>query len=176
MQPLDELVIPEFKNYVVKPNHPACAIIDGTRLMVEILGGLESASSEFAGSYRSSKLIIDGKYALVFRYKRETDEKYHPACSVGFNLTEEGGVHIRHFQGSKDKRVAFRFSSSFETPEYLLKVLEESFMKKGIPVTVERFPDGLEGAADVHRANMKYERLRSLVEGLSRKYASKPRV
>lgn len=59
-------------------------------------------------------------------------------------MTQTGGIHIRQFQGSNDKKVAFRFNSSFKIEDYLVKILEESFVKKGIPVTVERFPTGIE--------------------------------
>lgn len=51
-----------------------------------------------------------------------------------------------------------------------MKLLEESFMKKGIPVTVEKFPEGMEGAADAHETNQKYSDLRMAVSTLNSKY------
>lgn len=80
----------------------------------------------------------------MFRYKREKDGKYHPACSMSFRVSDSGCIHVCQIQGSNDKKIAFRFHSSFDIHSYLIKVLEESFIKKGIPVTVERFPTGIE--------------------------------
>lgn len=59
MKATQHLVIPEFKNYITKPNNPTCVIIDSTRLLVEILGGLHPAPAEFQDSDYASKLLIE---------------------------------------------------------------------------------------------------------------------
>lgn len=129
MQPLDHLYIPDFKEYIVTPHNKTCSVIDSTRLMVEILWWLRMASHEFSDSTFSSKMLLDGKYALVVRYKREKDGKYRPTCTLWFDA-DANWVHIRQIQWSNDKSIAFRFHSSFNSTAFLLKLIEESFIKK----------------------------------------------
>lgn len=172
MRPFDYLHIPDFKEYISAPHNPTCPMIDSTRLMVEILGGLQPASGEFADSTFSRKMLLDGGYALVIRYMREKDGKYRPTCTIGFD-TNESGVHIRQIQGSNDKNVAFRFHSSFNSTAFFLKLIEESFIKKGIPVTTEKFPQGLENASYASRASERYTAFRNGIEGLKMKYQPK---
>ncbi|MBX9809930.1 hypothetical protein K2X92_06070 [Candidatus Gracilibacteria bacterium] len=169
MNIFEHLVIPDFKEYIQKPHSPTCPIIDCTRLMVEILGASRSAGTEFNQSTYSNKMLIDGSIALVIRYQREKDNTYRPACTISFNQTPEG-IHIQQIQGSNDKSVAFRFHSSFNTTGYLLKLIEESFIKKGILVNMELFPCGLENASYASRASQRYEVFRSGIEGLKTKY------
>ncbi len=170
MQPLDHLHIPNFKEFVVVPHNKTCPVIDSTRLMVEILWWLHPASGEFWDSTFSSKMLLDGKYALVVRYKREKDGKYRPACTIWFDADEDG-VHIRQIQWSNDKNVAFRFHSSFNTTAFLLKLIEESFIKKGIPVHTDIFPKWLENASYSSKASERYMIFRSGIEWLKKKYA-----
>jgi len=171
--PYENLVLPDFSNFITQPKNSTCIKIDSTRLMVEILGGMDQGPHhEFNQSDRSSKMLIEGQYVLVFRYRRETDGTYRPTCSIGLDTLPGGGIHIRQFQGSNDKRVSFRFSSSFKTQEYLLKLLEESFIKKGIPVTVEHNPTGIEGASDVDQALSKYRKLSEGIAILNAKHGT----
>ena len=67
--------------------------------------------------------------ALVVRYQRESDGRYHPACVFSFEPHEDG-LRVVQIQGSKDKSTAFRFGSSFNTSGFFLKFVEESFLKK----------------------------------------------
>jgi hypothetical protein len=169
MKPIEHISIPEFSEFIVTPNNPACDIIDSTRIMVEILWWLSHAWDEIEGSTFSNRLILDGQYALVVRYKREKDGQYRPACTLSFDV-HENGVRIQQIQWSKDKKVGFRFNSSFHTSGFLLRIIEESFIKKWIPVTVEQFPKWLENAAYGSRAMSRYDSFRAGVEWLQRKY------
>ncbi len=172
MQPLDHLHIPDFREFVVAPHNKTCPIIDSTRLIVEILWWLHTASGEFGDSTFSSKMLLDGQYALVVRYQREKDGKYRPACTIWFDA-DENGVHITQIQGSNDKNVAFRFHSSFNTTAFLLKLIEESFIKKWIPVTTELFPNWLENVSYSSKASERYNIFWSGIEWLKTKYAIK---
>lgn len=174
MRLLDSLEIPEFSEYIVPPNNDSCLVIDSTRLMIEILGWLNPASGEFSDSTYSRKLDIDGDIALVIRYKRERDNTYRPAYSIGFTHIE-WGLHIQQLQWSNEKSVAFRFHSSFNTPAFLLKLIEESFIRKWILVTTELFPSGLENASYASRASERYRVFRSGVEWLKMKYENQNR-
>lgn len=169
MRLFDTLHIPDFQEFIVIPRDSTCTIIDSTRLMVEILGWLSSASNEFGDSTFSSKMLIDGKYAIVVRYQRERDNTYRPTCTIWFDA-DEHGVHIRQIQWSNDKNIAFRFHSSFNTTAFFLEVIEESFIKKGIPVHAEPFPDWLENASNSSRASERYAIFRSAIEWLKTKY------
>lgn len=142
--PFNALEIPKFNDFLTKPNQPMCRVIDSTRLMVEVLGGMKPASAEFNGSEFSSSLLLDGEMALVVRYKREKDGKYRPACTISFDATEDGGIHIKQIQGSNDKKIAYRFHASFNTIDFFVELIKTSFITKGIPVTVEEIPNGLE--------------------------------
>lgn len=169
MRLFDTLHIPEFHEFIVQPYNSTCPIIDSTRLMVEILWWLHVASGEFWDSYFSSKMLLDGNYAIVVRYRREKDSIYRPTCAIGFDA-DESGVHIRQIQWSNDKHVAFRFHSSFNTPAFFLKVIEESFIKKWISVTVEPFPKWLEDVSYASKSRERYQILWSAVEGIRKKY------
>lgn len=172
LTPLDFLETPDFKEFVSTPNNPTCPIIDSTRLMVEVLWGLQSAPGEFADSEFSNKMLLDGDFALVVRYRREKDWKYRPACAISFDVVHNW-VHIKQIQGSNDKNVAFRFHSSFNTTAFFLKLIEESFIKKWIPVTVEKFPNGMENASYASKARERYMLFYNAIEWVKNKYARK---
>lgn len=169
MKPIEHISIPEFSEFVVPPRNPTCNIIESSRLMVEILWWLHHAGYEFGESTFSNKLILDGDFALVVRYKREKDNTYRPTCTLSFSW-DEYGVHIRQIQWSNDKNVAFRFHSSFDAPNFLLRTIEESFIKKWIPVTMERFPKWLEDAAYGSKSSERYEAFRAGIEWLQEKH------
>lgn len=169
MRILDHLEIPDFHEFITTPNNSSCVIIHSTRLMVEVLWWLQPANAEFGQSTFNTKLILDGSLSLVIRYKREKDEKYHPACVLSFNENNQG-IHINHIQWSSDKSVAFRFHSSFNSPAFFLRLIEKSFIEKGIPVTVEKFPTGIEGASYSSRTSERYNIFWSAIEGLKKKY------
>ena len=132
--PVSELVLPDFevKEFRLTPNNPICKVIDTTRLMVEVLWGMESAGTEIRDSDFSHKVLIDGQYALVMRYKREKDGTYRPACVLSFDEDEGGNITLNQLQWSHDKHIWYRFHSSFNQVGYFVKLIEESFIKKGI--------------------------------------------
>lgn len=170
MNSLDNLVIPEFKECDLNPRNKFCLTIDTTRLLVEVLWWLDFSSEEFLNSSYSNKIILEWKYSLVIRYKRETDWKYHPACVLSFDEDEKWNININNFSGSKDKRVAYRFFSSFDSIKYFIKLIEESFLKKWIYVWIEDFPTWIEGASYSSNAHSNYELLRKTIKSLNFKY------
>ena len=170
MNPLDHIDIPDFKEFIRIPSNELCQIIDATRLKVEILWWMKHASVEFEKSSYSNKVIIDGGFAFVMRYKREWDNTYRPACSIGYDVDDAGRIVINQVQGSKDGHIAFRVHSSFNTSAYILKLLEESFLKKGIPVYMKPFPTGMEYASHASKSIERYRVLQSALIGLNTKY------
>lgn len=170
MSLVENLQIPEFNEFKLKPNNTLCTAIDSTRLMVEILWWLTKAPGEFGESEYSSKILIDWEYAIVIRYKREKDGKYHPACTLSFDEDESWNVVINQIQWSKDKHIAFRFHSSFNNLAFYMKMMEETFSKRGIYVYVKDIPDWLEWASYSSKAYNSYNILRTAIIGLNRKY------
>ena len=168
-EPFAHLTIPDFQEFIQKPKDPTCPIIESTRIMVEVLGWNQNAESEFALSSFSEKLLLGGEFALVIRYRRKKDGVSRPTCTLSFRV-ESDWLHISQFQGSNDKRVAFRFHSSFNSLAFFLRVMELSYIRRGIPVTVDPFPAWLENAAYGSRASEKYAILRSALEWLNHKY------
>ncbi|OIP53234.1 hypothetical protein AUK10_02635 [Candidatus Gracilibacteria bacterium CG2_30_37_12] len=90
---------------------------------------------------------------------------------MGYDVDNSGAICINQIQGSRDKTVAFRFHSSFQINTFLLKLLEESFLKKGVPVYMEKIPHGIENASYASKAMSRYEIFRSGLIGLNRKYS-----
>lgn len=176
MKPFPQIVIPEFdkEDFNRTPNSPVCKAIETTRLLVEILGWLQSAQWEFNESEYSSKIQLDGDYALVVRYKREKDNKYHPACALSFDQDNAGNICINQVQWSKDKHSAFRFHSSFNHLEFYIQLIEETFIKNGIYVSVKDLPDGIEWASYSSKAHRSYEILQTAIIGLNSKYGVTP--
>lgn len=172
MKNINNIVIPDFnsKEFKLTPKNPFCEIIDSTRLIVEVLWWLKQASWEFSDSELSSKLLIDGQYALVIRYKREKDWKYHPACTLSFDEDENWNISLNQLQWSKDKHIAFRFHSSFNHISFYLKLIEESFSKRWVFVYVKNIPEWLEWASYSSNAFSSYNILRTWIIWLNKKY------
>ena len=169
LTPLDYIEIPNFQDFIMKPKNPTCLIIESTILIVEVLWWIESASWEFSDSGFSHKMLIEGDFALVIRYRREKDNTYRPTCVISFD-TKDDGIYIRQIQGSNDKNVAFRFHSSFNTTAFFLKVIEDSFLKKWIPVKVESFPTWIENASYASQARERYNLFALVVRDMCYKY------
>jgi hypothetical protein len=170
MNKLDHISIPEFSNFKQTPNNHLCKVIDTTRLMVEILWWLERSNDEFSESTYSSKLLLDWKYSLVIRYKREKDNKFHPAVTLSFDVDENENICIDQFQWSNDKHISFRFFSSFDSINFYLKLIEESFSKKWIYTYVKNIPDWLENASYASNAWKNYKKLTEWIKSLNDKY------
>lgn len=165
-RPLEDLEIPEFKEFVRVPNNPTCPVIDSTRLMVEILWWLERSELEFDHSTLSSKITLWWAISLVLRYKYEKDRQYRPVCVISFDA-RNGGIHIRQMQWSNDKKVSYRFHASFDTVWYYLKLLEQSFIRKWIPITFENQSEWLERGSHASQAEGRYKLLKESVQALS---------
>lgn len=153
-----DITVPSFNEFIRRPNESFCAKIDANRLLVEMIGGAGS----FMDSTFSSKMLLWGQYSLVMRYRREKDEKYRPTCALSLDFDEDR-VLVTQLQGSNDKTVAYRFASSFDSVWYFALLLEEAFIKKGIPVEVEKFPEGIEWAGYNSTAISKYQQLWQLL-------------
>jgi hypothetical protein len=140
--------------------------------MVEVLWGLKENKEEFKLSHFSEKLLLDWKYSLVIRYKREKDNKYYVAWTLSF-IFEKNKIIIMQLQWSKDKRIWFRVNSSFSNVNFYLKVLEESFSKKWFFIEVEKFPNWIEDKSISSRADYNYDLLRKWINVLNNKYFKK---
>jgi hypothetical protein len=168
--------VPKFENYIRAPYHwEVCKKIDATRLLVEILWWLKPASEEFKDSDLSSKLSLDWQHSLVIRYKREKDWKYYPVCALSFDVNKNG-IIINQLQWSTEKKVAYRFSTYFNTVSFYLKLIEESFSSKWIFVSVVSIPKWTEEFCSELGAMKKYERLRMWIEELNKKYWLKENI
>lgn len=170
MNHINNLTIPEFDNFKLTPKNNMCQAIDTTRLMVEILWGIQRAQSEVDQSEYSSKVLIDGDFSLVMRYKREKDGSYRPACTLSFDQDTEGNIFINQLQWTKDKHIWFRFHSSFKHIEYFIKLIEESFIKKWIYVEVKQRPDWIESSSYSSQAFWNYNILRETIKRLNSEY------
>ena len=164
-----ELKIPDFRNFLTNPHNPCCKIIDSTRLLVEIAGGIYHAEWEFSGGTYWNSLIIDGKYALIIHYKRESSNIYTPTCVLSWDTTDDG-IILKQLQWSRNKSVAYRFHSTFQSVPFFLWVLEQSFFQKGIPVKLEQFPTWVENWAHNSRAFSRYEQMAEWLRILHEKY------
>jgi len=170
MNHINNIKFPELKNYLQKPNDPTCKIIDSTRLMIEILWWINTSSYEFNLSDGWEKILLDWKYAMIFRYKRETDEIYYPSFIFSFDIDDYGNICIKQIQWTKQRKVAYRYSSSFDSIKYITDMIEENFSKNWVYVYVNRFQSGLEDAWNTCRAFWSYERLDKEIRLLNFKY------
>lgn len=173
MNKINDIIIPDFnsREFKLTPKNSLCQAIDSTRLMVEILWWLEKAQSEVNQSEYSSKLLIDGDFSLVMRYKREKDGTFRPACILSFDQDNAWNIIINQLQWTKDKHIWFRFHSSFKHIEYFIKLIEESFIKKWIYVEVKNIPEWLEWASYSSKAFSSYNILRESIKRLNREYS-----
>lgn len=172
MRKINNISIPDFnsREFKLTPKNSLCQVIDSTRLIVEVLWWLKRAPREFWESEFSSKLLIDGQYALVVRYKREKDWTYRPACTLSFDEDDDWNICLNQLQWSKDKHIAFRFHSSFNHISFFLKLIEESFSKKWVFVYVKEVPEWLEWASYSSNAFRTYDILRTRIIWLNKKY------
>lgn len=176
MKSFPNIVIPEFdkEEFNLTPNNALCEVIDTTRLMVELLWWVKHPQWEISDSDFSSKVLIDGEYSLVMRYKREKDGGYRPACILSFDQDNAGNIMINQLQWTKDKHIGFRFHSSFKHIEYFIKLIEESFIKKWIYVEVKNIPEWLEGVSYASQAHKTYQILSGTIHRLNKEYGVKP--
>ncbi len=170
MKKINSIIVPEFNNFRLKPNNKACKVIDTTRLWVEILWWLNTASDEFKNSDFKWKLLIDWDYSLVIRYKREKENTTRSACTLSFDEDNKWNICINQIQWSKDKHIAFRYHSSFDNLRFYLKLIEESFSKKWVYVYIKEIPKGLESASYASNIHSTYKNLKKWLIYLNTKY------
>ncbi len=128
------LVLPEFDWFTRKPRAAECKVVDTQRIIAEILWGKTDAREESQKSDFSHENIIAGQYAVVLKYRREKDNKTYPAISMSYDLDDEWNVIIRQIQRAQNKKVSFRFHSSFDSNKYFMKLIQENFTDKWIKV------------------------------------------
>lgn len=168
---INKIETPKFWDFIRKPNNGTCKIIDETRLKVEVLWGLEEAKEEFKQSDFYEKLGLDWKYALVLRYKREKDEKSRPVVTLSYNEDNFWNIIIQQLQGSNDKNVSFRVSSSFDYTNFYIKLIEDSFSKNWKYVELVDFPKWLENVWWTNKkSSIYYDKLRIWIINLNKKY------
>lgn len=154
-----------FQEFLRSPRNPLCPKIDANRLIVEFVSNLWG----FDKWSLSSKILLWGEYSLIMRYKRESDGKYRPTCVLSMNFERERVV-VTQLQWSKDKHVAYRFSSSLDTVWYFGTLLEEAFIKRGISVEVERCPEWIEWVAHNSQAIDKYNTLANMLVSAKQRF------
>jgi hypothetical protein len=130
---------------------------------------LKPASEEFKESELSSRLLLDWQYSLVIRYRKEKDWKYYPACALSFDL-DENWIIINQLQWSKDKKISYKFNSSFNSVHFYIDLIEQTFSSKWIFVSVTPTPKWTEEFCNESEVIKKYERLRIWIEKLNKKY------
>ena len=163
------LVLPPFESFIVTPNNRDCPVIDPKGLIIEILwGATQKTSLEKKDPQRS--LNIEGSHALIFRYRRDQNTEPRVASVLSFDASSEHGIEIVQLQWTKDRHVGYRFNSSFHLMGYVLSVMEETFLKSGIPVRVTQFPTGIEWASYAASSIGRYEVLRTALIGRMVKY------
>ena len=163
----DAVEIPDFDTFLRTPRSTTCKPLDVNRIVVEILWWVKSASDEFLESSYPNSTIIGWENAIMLRYRREADESVRPTICLAFDVNEEWNIVVKQIQGTLDKKVAFRFWSSFDSVWYFMKLIDESFIKKWIRVELENIPEGLEAASNSSRASEMYEVVRRKFETLN---------
>ena len=127
------------------PRAHECQVIDTKRIIAEILGGNKDARQESMDSKYSQQNTLAAQYAIVLKYRREKDNETYPAVSMSYDIDTDGNIIIRQIQRAQNKKVSFRFHSSFDSNKYFLKLIEENFIQKGIKVFMP-IPEGLEAS------------------------------
>lgn len=159
MNRISNIKLPEYNPYIQKPHNSACKIIDSTRLMIEILWWINTSSYELSLSKWWEKILLDWKYSFLVRYKRESDETYHPSLVFSFNIDEKGNINIRQIQWTKQSKVAYRCNSSFDYINYFTEMIEDNFSKRWIYVYINKYQSWLDNAWNAEKAILRYDRL-----------------
>ena len=78
--------------------------------------------------------VLGWSNAIVLKYRREKDGKTYPAVSMSYDFDDDWNVIIRQIQRAQNKKVSFRFHSSFESNRYFIDFIRDNFTNKGIRV------------------------------------------
>lgn len=137
----DRLETPEFNDFL-RPNSELS--IEANRIILEILGSIKQAEEEcMNGEFISRRIVMGGKKAFLLRYKDKKGQ-YRPVSYMSYDEDSEGNIHISEIQGTKERRVAYRFYATFDVFEFFLKLIEDNFTKQGKKVTIDTTPEGYE--------------------------------
>lgn len=163
---IHDLHLPEYEWFTRKPRAHECQMIDTKRIIAEILGWEQDARQESMGSKYNQQNTLAGQYAVVLKYKREKDNETYPAVSMSYDIDTDGNIIIRQIQRAQNKKISFRFHSSFDSNKYFLKLIEENFTQKGIKVFMP-IPEGLDGAWFRSTAIQEFEDIQRKLENLN---------
>lgn len=165
---ISDISIPPFEGYTRNPRDKGLLQIDIKNIIAEILGWEYGAWNEVQKSFKWSEIPLEWEYAIILRYKREKDKKTYPAIVMGFDIKKDtNSIVIRHIQGTKEKRIAYRFASGFDYVWYLVKLIQENFTEKWIYVYLPNVPINLESASYWAQSIKMYDALRIKLETLN---------
>lgn len=120
------------------PNNPTCKPIDITRLSVS----LTLNNKEFSHQLLTKnidierKIDVDGNGSIILRYKWRHNNIDYPVTILGFQY-ENNEIKIRQLQWAHTK-YSYAFHSSVDEILILLNIIEETFFKNFISVTMEK--------------------------------------
>ena len=161
------IYIPAFEGYTRVPHDTNCIWINTRNIIAEILWWEHLASIEIQDSFKWKDILIEWEYAIVLRYKREKDNQTYPAIVMWFDITDDSEIIIRHIQGTKQKKIAYRFASSFDYVSYLITLIRENFTDRWVHVSLPSVPTNLEWASYWWGSFQMYHDLRRKLEILN---------
>lgn len=164
--PLEHIESIDFSRYIRIPRDKYCTILDPKRMETEFF----PKDREKLITTNPDRLLIEWPYAIILGYRREKNEQYYRGFVLSFNYDERSGITVTQLQWSTDKHIGFRMASSLNYLDYFVDLLEESFLKKHIPVTVTTAPNGLDNARPTAGSQDVYNIMRSRLTVLSEKY------
>ena len=168
---IHEIRLPQYEWFTRMPRAHECQVIDTKRIIAEILGGNKDARQESMDSKYSQQNTLAAQYAIVLKYRREKDNETYPAVSMSYDIDTDGNIIIRQIQRAQNKKVSFRFHSSFDSNKYFLKLIEENFIQKGIKVFMP-IPEGLEASWFRSTAIQEFEDIQRKLENLNNSISS----
>jgi hypothetical protein len=151
----DTFEIPDFDTFTRKNSSLS---IDTNRIIIEVLWWIENAMKECnSGRYLSKQINMWGKKAFVIRY-RDKNNIYRPVSYMSYDELSESHIHISEIQGTKERKVSYRFYTAFDVFSFFTKLIEQNFTNQGKKVTIDNVPDGVECIADKSNVPDKYIR------------------
>lgn len=135
---IQNLEIPKFDGHTRQPRAAECKRVNTKRIIAEILGWEKDAREEIKESHFSEDILLDGSFAIVLKYKREKDERTYPAIFMSYDIDEDWNVLIKQVTRAQNKKISFRFNSSFDSIWYFLTLIRQNFTNKWIKVSMSR--------------------------------------
>lgn len=162
-----DLQIPEFDWYLRQPKDTNCKRLETKSIVAEILGWEKPAWAEIMGSDDGEKVLLEGDYSVVLRYKREKNKKHYPAVVMWFDTDEKWNIIIRHIQWVKQNRISYRFWAWFDTFGYFTELIKQNFTDKWLQVSLPVVPTNLEWASYSAQSPIKYQELAKKLDTLN---------